>query len=140
MSTFKLIKSESFQSFTKAQGCYPKLALNLVQRSTKQTFDSLAYCKADDTIFVSFAKDVKKDGTPKDNWKPIEHTMEFVTANWQKLIVVTQQKYEDEACTQPTMVEKKNADGTITKVPVFAYTLTWEGANAWQTIVLPFAL
>lgn len=129
MATFKLIKSESFIEFTNRMKAMPRLALNLTQKSTGSKFDALAYVQAGTTTFVSFAKDTKKDGTPKEGWTHIERKVDFLIANADKLIITTCQKFDDEACSVPT----KDANGNN----VFAYTITWQSANSWQVINLP---
>jgi len=135
MATFKLIKTYSFVEFTNKMKAMPRLALNLTQKSTGTNFDALAYVKTDETIFVSFAKDVDKDGQPKQGWTHIERKVDFLIANADKLIICESQKFNDDGT--PVTKEVTLPDGTKTTVFVYAYTLSWQSANSWQIINLP---
>lgn len=127
MATFKLSKTYSFVEFTNKMKSMPRLALGLTQKSTNTKFDALAYVNANSTVFVSFAKDVNKDGTPKANWTHIERKVDFLVANASKLIICESQKLNDDGT--PFKDDKGN--------DVYAYTITWQGANSWQIINLP---
>ena len=130
MATFKLTSSDSFIEFTSKMKTFPRLATGLTQKSTGKTFDALVYIRPGlPNLFVSFAKDVDKNGLPKQNWKHIERTTDFIANNAKDLLICTSQKFEDAECT----VASKDKDGN----DIYAYTLTWQSANSWQTIVIP---